>query len=127
MNKYIYKFTSKCYLICMDLNNDEFNTLRKISDKKEISQRKLAENLGFSLGKLNYCIQALKEKGLIKLQNFKNNKKKMGYVYKLTPSGISHKLNLTINYMKIKMKEYDQLKKEYEEIKNKTNQLNVKK
>ena len=111
----------------MEDDQDHFNILREIQKKPNSSQRELAKELGFSLGKLNYCIQALKEKGLIKLQNFKNNKKKMGYVYKLTPSGISHKLNLTINYMKIKMKEYDQLKKEYEEIKNKTNQLNVKK
>ena len=53
------------------LNNDEFETLRKINEKKPLSQRKLANDLGFSLGKLNYCLKALKEKGLIKLNNFK--------------------------------------------------------
>ena len=56
------------------INNDEFEILRKINKKNRLSQRKLANDLGFSLGKLNYCLKALKEKGLIKLNNFKKNK-----------------------------------------------------
>ena len=95
------------------LNNDEFETLRKINEKKPLSQRKLANDLGFSLGKLNYCLKALKEKGLIKLNNFKKNNNKLGYAYILTPTGIAQKMELTINYMKRKMQEYDELKKEY--------------
>ena len=98
---------------------DEFNTLRKIGDKPQSSQRKLARNLGFSLGKLNYCINALKDKGLIKLQNFKNNKNKMAYTYLLTPKGSAEKSKLTLKYMKIKMREYDELKSELNQIKNK--------
>lgn len=100
------------------LNKDEFETLRKIDEKNPLSQRKLANNLGFSLGKLNYCLKALKEKGFIKLNNFKKNNNKLGYAYILTPTGISQKMELTINYMKRKMKEYDELKKEYKELKN---------
>ena len=100
------------------LNNDEFETLRKINEKKPLSQRKLANDLGFSLGKLNYCLKALKEKGLIKLNNFKKNNNKLGYAYILTPTGIAQKMELTINYMKRKMQEYDELKKEYKELKN---------
>ena len=73
------------------LNNDEFETLRKINEKKPLSQRKLANDLGFSLGKLNYCLKALKEKGLIKLNNFKKNNNKLGYAYILTPTGIAQK------------------------------------
>ena len=96
------------------INNDEFQILRKINKKNPLSQRKLANDLGFSLGKLNYCLKALKEKGLIKLNNFK----KLGYAYILTPTGLSQKMDLTINYMKRKMKEYDELKKEYNELKN---------
>ncbi len=100
------------------LNNDEFETLRKINEKEPLSQRKLANDLGFSLGKLNYCLKALKEKGLIKLNNFKKNNNKLGYAYILTPTGIAQTMELTINYMKRKMQEYDELKKEYKELKN---------
>ena len=93
-------------------NQDHLNLLRKINKKPESSQRELAEELGFSLGKLNYCLQALKVKGLIKIRNFKKNPKKINYIYVLTPKGISQKTKLTINFMKRKMKEYDELKRE---------------
>ncbi len=99
----------------MDKNNtDQFNVLRKIKSKPEYSQRELASELGFSLGKLNYCLKALKEKGLIKISNFKKNPNKLGYLYKLTPKGISTKTKLTLDFMKRKMKEYDELKAEIE-------------
>ena len=97
---------------------DEFNTLRKITSDPESSQRKLASNLGFSLGKLNYCLNALRAKGLVKLKNFKNNKNKIGYTYLLTPKGISQKTKLTVRYMKLKMQEYDELKDELNYINN---------
>ena len=93
-------------------NPDHFNILRKIQKKPESSQRELAEELGFSLGKLNYCLRALKSKGLIKISNFKKNPNKLNYIYILTPKGISKKTKLTLNFMKLKMKEYDELKKE---------------
>ena len=93
-------------------NQDHFNVLRKIQNKPDYSQRELAEELGFSLGKLNYCLKALKVKGLIKIANFKKNPNKVNYVYMLTPKGIGQKTKLTINFMKLKMKEYDELKKE---------------
>ena len=95
-----------------DNNPDQFNVLRKIKSKPNSSQRQLALELGFSLGKLNYCLKALKDKGLIKIKNFQKNPNKIGYVYILTPKGISKKAELTINFMKRKMQEYDQLKKE---------------
>ena len=96
----------------MKENPDHFNILRKIQKKPESSQRELAEELGFSLGKLNYCLRALKSKGLIKISNFKKNPNKLNYIYILTPKGISKKTKLTLNFMKLKMKEYDELKKE---------------
>ena len=96
-------------------NQDEFNVLRKIKQKPSLSQRKMAKELGFSLGKLNYCLNALIEKGLVKIQNFNKNPKKINYIYLLTPKGISLKTNLTISFMKRKMAEYDELKKELEE------------
>jgi EPS-associated MarR family transcriptional regulator len=93
-------------------NPDHFNVLRKIEKKPESSQRELAEELGFSLGKLNYCLNALKDKGLVKIKNFSKNPKKINYIYVLTPKGITTKTKLTINFMKAKMKEYDELKNE---------------
>tara|TARA_B110000211_G_C13845136_1_gene449708 strand:- start:62 stop:364 length:303 start_codon:yes stop_codon:yes gene_type:complete len=96
----------------MKNSNDYFEILRKIQKKPESSQRELAENLGFSLGKLNYCIKSLQDKGLIKIKNFKDSQNKLNYLYLLTPKGLSHKTNLTLTYMKKKMIEYDELKKE---------------
>ncbi len=86
--------------------------MRKIQNNPDSSQRAMAEELGFSLGKLNYCLKALKQKGLVKIRNFKKNPKKINYVYVLTPKGIATKTKLTINFMKRKMHEYDELKKE---------------
>jgi EPS-associated MarR family transcriptional regulator len=96
----------------MKNNQDNLNILIKISKKKNITQRKLANELGFSLGKLNYCINALKQKGLIKIENFKRNKNKINYFYILTAKGITKKLNLTLVFMKKKMLEYEELKNE---------------
>ena len=96
----------------MKNNPDHLNVLRKIKSKPNSSQRELASELGFSLGKLNYCLKALKEKGLIKIKNFQKNPNKLKYAYILTPKGITAKTKLTLNFMKRKMKEYDDLKKE---------------
>ena len=96
----------------MKNNSDHFEVLRKIENKPNSSQRELAEELGFSLGKLNYCLKALNNKGLVKIENFAKNPNKLNYIYVLTPKGISEKTKLTINFMKRKMEEYDELKKE---------------
>ena len=96
------------------LNNDQdhFNVLRKLQKSPEATQRELAEDLGFSLGKLNYCLKALRQKGLVKISNFKKNPNKINYFYVLTPKGIAIKTKLTVNFMKRKMLEYEELKKE---------------
>ena len=94
--------------------NDFLNILRNIQNNPKTSQRSLAKRIGLSLGKLNYCLNALKQKGLVKAKNFKDNKNKKNYLYILTPKGISTKTKLTINFMNLKMKEYDELKKEME-------------
>ena len=91
---------------------DQLNVLRAINNKTNLTQREMATDLGFSLGKLNYVIKALKKKGHIKVKNFKNNKNKINYLYVLTPQGISAKTKLTLNFMKLKMKEFDELKSE---------------
>ena len=99
----------------MSENLDQFNVLRKVKSKPNSSQRELASELGFSLGKLNYCLKALKEKGLIKIKNFQKNPNKLGYIYILTPKGVLQKTKLTLNFMKRKMIEYVELKSEIEE------------
>ena len=96
-------------------NQDHFNVLRKIQNKPESTQRELAEELGFSLGKLNYCLKALNTQGLVKINNFKRNPNKINYIYVLTPKGIAEKTQLTLNFMKRKMEEYDELRKEIKE------------
>ena len=96
----------------MEDNLDQFELMRKIENNPKSSQRKMAEELGFSLGKLNYCLKELKKKGFVKIKNFRKNPKKLNYMYILTPKGLTVKTKLTINFMKRKMKEYDQLKSE---------------
>ena len=102
----------------MKSNQDHLNLMRQINNKPTSTQRELAKNLGFSLGKLNYCIKALKEKGMVKIKNFKKNKNKIEYIYALTRKGISYRTKLTINFMKRKIAEYDQLQKELKILKN---------
>ena len=96
----------------MKNNQEDLDILLKLSKNPLSSQRKLASELGLSLGKLNYCLKALQHKGLVKIKNFKKNPNKINYIYILTPRGISKKTSLTVNFMKRKMKEYDELKKE---------------
>lgn len=93
-------------------NQELLELMRLIYKKPQSNQRDLAYNLGFSVGKLNYCLRALKQKGLVKIENFKKNPNKFAYIYVLTPKGISEKTKLTLNFMKIKMREYEDLKKE---------------
>ena len=93
-------------------DQDHFNVMRELQKDPKSSQRDLAHQLGFSLGKLNYCLKALQQKGLIKIKNFQKHSNKFNYIYILTPKGITQKTKLTINFMKRKMKEYDELKRE---------------
>ena len=96
-------------------NQEQFEVLRKVSKKPNASQRELASELNISLGKINYILDELKKKGLVKISNFKKNKNKSSYFYLLTPKGIANKSKLTIEFMKRKMREYDELKKEIDE------------
>ena len=102
----------------MEDNQDYLNLLRKIKKSPKSSQRELAEELGFSLGKLNYCLKYLKQHGLIKIKRFRRSKNKLNYMYVLTPRGMKARTQLTIDYMRQKMREYDELKKELNKGKN---------
>ena len=93
-----------------------YKLLKLLADNPDVSQRELAEVLGVSLGKVNYCLQALKEKGLIKAKNFKNNPIKHGYLYILTPRGIEEKAKVTSRFLKGKVEEYKLLKQEIEQL-----------
>ena len=90
-------------------NKIDLDILRKIANKPGTTQRKLSKELGFSLGKLNYCLQELQKKGLVKIKNFKKNEKKLSYLYVLTPLGISKKTKLAFKFIKKTMKQYDDL------------------
>ena len=96
--------------------DDQFQVLRKINDKNFKSQRALASQLGFSLGKINYCLRELK-KGLIKINNFNKNPNKSGYVYLLTPKGFGAKAKINSKFYEKKMREYDELQKRISKIK----------
>jgi EPS-associated MarR family transcriptional regulator len=92
----------------------QFQVLRLLQENPEHSQRTIAKELGVSLGSINYCFQALAEKGWIKLQNFSQSKHKLGYIYLLTPSGVAQKSRLTASFLKRKLSEYEELQKEIE-------------
>ena len=90
--------------------------LRLLESNPQLSQRELAEELGVSVGKVNYCLNALIDKGLVKIQNFKNNKNKKVYAYLLTPKGIAEKAEMTIQFLQRKMVEYELLRDEIETL-----------
>ena len=106
--------------------NDEYRykILKHLEADPEISQRELAGKLGVSLGRVNYCVQALIEKGLIKAKNFRNSKNKKGYAYLLTPRGIEDKAKMTIKFLKIKLDEHDALSREIENLREEAGKLN---
>ena len=90
--------------------------MRLLENNPSLSQRELAEALGVSLGATNYCLKALVEKGWVKLENFQKNPNKLGYLYLLTPQGLSAKTALTARFLKRKLREYDALKAEIEAL-----------
>jgi EPS-associated MarR family transcriptional regulator len=95
----------------------QFQVLRRLHQTPEVSQRALARELGISLGSINYCFQALVEKGWVKVQNFSRNEHKLGYIYLLTPTGISRKSRLTAEFLRRKVIEYETLREEIEQLK----------
>ena len=94
-----------------------FRVLRLIEENPEMSQRQIADELGVSLGGVNYCLKALVGRGLVKVKNFRNSSNKMGYAYFLTAKGIKEKAALTAGFLKRKMREYELLKREIESLK----------
>lgn len=90
--------------------------MRILQENPDLTQRELAEKLGVSVGRLNYCLKALMEKGAVKMQNFSQSKNKFGYIYILTPSGMSEKAAITHRFLQRKTEEYEALKAEIESL-----------
>ena len=94
-----------------------FGLLRALEHNPDLSQRDLAKRLGISLGKVNYCLNALVEKGCLKVRNFRNSDNKLAYAYLLTPQGVEEKARMTVQFLKYKMQEYESLREEIRELK----------
>ena len=93
-----------------------FKILKVLEENSQLNQRQLADLLGISLGKTNFCIQALIEKGMLKVNNFRTSRNKLAYSYLLTPGGFDEKTRLTVRFLKSKMEEYEILKREIDEL-----------
>ncbi len=102
-----------------------YKILKMLESNPAISQRELAEQLGISLGKVNFCLKALVNVGLLKVTNFRNNKNKLAYMYLLTPSGIEEKTLITIRFLKHKLQEYELLQREIEELQSESTNLKL--
>ena len=94
-----------------------YRFLKALEGNPDITQRELAATLGVSLGKANYCLRALMERGWVKMDNFRRNPKKLGYVYLLTPKGVEEKARITMRFLRHKLQEFDALKAEIERLK----------
>ena len=101
----------------MSKKQNKFQILQSLERDSHPTQRQLSNNLGVSLGKVNYCLKSLIEKGFIKVNNFRNSNNKVQYSYVLTQKGIEEKVKLTLNFIRIKTQEYDTLKQEIESLK----------
>ena len=102
---------------CLSKKQNQFQILKSLEKDWRPTQRQLSNDLGVSLGKINYCLKNLIEKGFIKVDNFRNSNNKIQYSYLLTPKGIEEKAKLTLDFIRIKTQEYDTLKQEIEILK----------
>ena len=98
-------------------DNTRYGLLKTLEDNPSLSQRDLAKRLGISLGKVNFCLNALIEKGCLKVNNFRNSDNKLAYAYLLTPHGVEQKARMTVEFLQIKVQEYERLRTEIEELK----------
>lgn len=104
--------------------NDEtrYRILKMLEADPQASQRRIADELGISLGRVNYCLQALIRKGLVKVNNFRSAKSKRAYLYLLTPRGIEERARVTARFLRVKLDEYEILKRELEELQREASQ-----
>ena len=102
-----------------------YSLLKTLEENPGLSQRDLAKRLGVSLGKINYCLNALVQKGSLKINNFRNSDNKLAYAYLLTPSGVEQKARMTVEFLQIKVREYERLRAEIEELQREAEQKNL--
>lgn len=100
----------------MSDENTSYGLLKTLENNPSLSQRDLAKRLGISLGKVNFCLNALVAKGCLKVNNFRNSDNKLAYAYLLTPRGVEQKARMTVEFLQIKMQEYQRLRTEIEEL-----------
>jgi len=110
----------------MNDNTTSYGLLKTLEDNPSLSQRDLAKHLGISLGKVNFCLNALVGKGLLKVGNFRNSSNKLAYAYLLTPHGVEQKARMTVEFLQIKMQEYERLRAEIAELKREAEQNGLK-
>jgi len=106
----------------MFVDDTSYGLLKTLENNPSLSQRDLAKRLGISLGKVNFCLNALIEKGCLKVNNFRNSENKLAYAYLLTPRGVEEKASITVRFLKYKMQEYEQLRAEIKELKREAEQ-----
>ena len=100
-----------------------YKIFKLLEAQPDLSQRQLSKELGVSLGKANYCVKAMLDKGWIKANNFKNSQNKIAYVYLLTPQGLERKARLTLRFLKRRMEEFEQLKRDIEQLRREADAL----
>lgn len=93
-----------------------YRILKLLEEEPQLTQRELAERLDVSVGKANYCLKALMEKGFVKARNFKNSASKLQYVYKITPDGLKEKTRVTIEFLRLKADEFDEIRSEIDRL-----------
>lgn len=105
--------------------NDEYRyrILKLLAADPHASQRRIADELGISLGRANYCLKALVDKGLVKVNNFRNSANKRAYIYLLTPNGIEEKTKVTLRFLKMKLDEYENLEREVAQLRREAGEL----
>jgi EPS-associated MarR family transcriptional regulator len=106
----------------MSDDHTSYGLLKTLEDNPGLSQRDLAKRLGVSLGKVNFCLNALIEKGCLKVSNFRNSDNKLAYAYLLTPQGVEQKARMTVEFLQIKVREYERLRAEIEELRREVGQ-----
>jgi EPS-associated MarR family transcriptional regulator len=99
-----------------------YGLLKTLEENPGLSQRDLAKKLGVSLGKVNFCLNALVQKGSVKINNFRNSKNKLSYAYLLTPQGLESRARMTVQFLKYKVQEYERLRAEIEELQHEAEQ-----
>jgi EPS-associated MarR family transcriptional regulator len=110
----------------MNYDHTSYGLLKILAESPDLSQRTLAKRLGISLGKVNFCLNALVAKGCLKVNNFRNSDNKLAYAYLLTPQGAEQKARMTVEFLQVKVAEYERLRAEIEDLKREAEQQRTK-